>query len=163
MRGTTTHRPATSLCQGMGHQGTLCRHPSSSLFLQDPTPALPPAIFFFFQILTEMTIGQAWVGAGHFCPWFCFVFLPHHEACRILVPRPEIEPAPPAVEAQSCLTLCDPMDCSPPGSSVHGIHQARILEQVAVSSSREFSRPRDRTCISCISCTGRQILFFFSR
>ena len=37
---------------------------------------------------------------------------------------------------QSCLTLCDPMDCSPPGSSVHGILQARILEQVAISSSR---------------------------
>ena len=38
--------------------------------------------------------------------------------------------------AQLCLTVCDPMDCSPPGSSVHGIHQARILEWVAMSSSR---------------------------
>ena len=38
--------------------------------------------------------------------------------------------------AQLCLTLCDPMDCSPPGSSVHGIFQARILEWVAVSFSR---------------------------
>ena len=45
--------------------------------------------------------------------------------------------------AQSHLTLCDPMNCSPPGSSVHGILQARILEQVAVSSSRVSSRPRD--------------------
>ena len=41
--------------------------------------------------------------------------------------------------AQSCLTLCDPVDCSPPGSSIHGIHQARILEWVAIS----FSSPRD--------------------
>ena len=41
--------------------------------------------------------------------------------------------------AQSCLTLCDPMDCSPPGSSVHGILQARILEGVAISFSREPS------------------------
>ena len=40
--------------------------------------------------------------------------------------------------AQSCLTLCDPMDSSPPGSSVHGISQARILEWVAISSSRDM-------------------------
>ena len=53
--------------------------------------------------------------------------------------------------AQSCLTLCDPVDCSPPGSSVHGILQARILEWVAISSSRGFSRPRDRTQVSRIS------------
>ena len=45
--------------------------------------------------------------------------------------------------AQSCLTLCDPMDCSPPGSSVHGILQARILEWVAISFSRGSSQPRD--------------------
>ena len=43
---------------------------------------------------------------------------------------------------QSCLTLCDTMDCSPPGSSVHGVLQARILEWVAVPSSRESSRPK---------------------
>ena len=50
--------------------------------------------------------------------------------------------------AQSCPTLCDPMDCSPPNSSVHGILQARILEWVAMPSSRGSSRPRDRTHIS---------------
>ena len=55
--------------------------------------------------------------------------------------------------AQSCLTLCDPMDCSPPGSCVHGILQARIPEWVAISFSRGSSRPRDRTQDSCI--TGR--------
>ena len=53
--------------------------------------------------------------------------------------------------AQSCLTLCNPMDCSLPGSSVHGISQARILEWVAISFSRESSPPRNRTCISCIA------------
>ena len=42
---------------------------------------------------------------------------------------------------QSCLTLCEPVDCSPPGSSVHGILQARILEWVAISSSRDFPNP----------------------
>ena len=46
---------------------------------------------------------------------------------------------------QSCLTLYDPMDCNPPGSSAHGIFQARILEWVATSCSRGSSRPRDQT------------------
>ena len=48
-----------------------------------------------------------------------------------------------SVVAQSCLTLCDPMDCSPPGSSVHGIFQARILEWVAIPFSGGSSGPRD--------------------
>ena len=51
---------------------------------------------------------------------------------------------------QSCPTLCDPMDCSLPGSSVHGIFQAIVLEGIAISSSRESSRPRDRTQASHI-------------
>ena len=49
---------------------------------------------------------------------------------------------------QSCPTLCGPMDCSPPGSSVHGILQARILEWVAMPSSRGPSQPSDRTSVS---------------
>ena len=53
--------------------------------------------------------------------------------------------------AQSCLTLCNPMDYSPGGSSVHGILQARILEWVAIPFSRGSSRPRDRTRVSCIA------------
>ena len=52
---------------------------------------------------------------------------------------------------QSCLTLCDSMDCSLPGSSVHGIFQARILEWVAISFSRGSSRPRDQTQVFCIA------------
>ena len=48
-------------------------------------------------------------------------------------------------------TLFGPMDCSPPGSSVHGIFLARILECVAISYPRGSSQPRDRTCVSCIS------------
>ena len=52
---------------------------------------------------------------------------------------------------QSYLTLCDPMDCSPPGSAVHGILQARILEWVAISSSRGSSPPRDQTQVSYIA------------
>jgi len=51
-----------------------------------------------------------------------------------------------------CMTLCDPMDCSPPDSSIHGISQARILEWVAISFSRGYSQPRNETYISCVSC-----------
>ena len=50
-----------------------------------------------------------------------------------------------ALVTQSCLFLCDPMDCSPPGTSVHGTFQPRIPEWVAISFSRESSGPRDRT------------------
>ena len=59
---------------------------------------------------------------------------------------------------QSCPTLCKPTVCSLQGSFVHGVSQARILEWVAVPSSRGSSRPRDRTCISYVSCIGRQFL-----
>ena len=59
-------------------------------------------------------------------------YLPNREAVYLKV-------------TQSCLTLCDPMDCSLPSSSVHGILQARVLEWVAISFSRGYSRPKDQT------------------
>ena len=62
------------------------------------------------------------------------------------------------MHTQSFPTLCNPMDCSLPGCSVYGIFQARILEWVANSFSRGSSWPWDGTCISCVSCTGRQVL-----
>ena len=55
---------------------------------------------------------------------------------------------------QSCPTLWDPWDCSPPGSSVHGVFQARILERVAISSFRGSSRPSAQTWVSLVSCTA---------
>ena len=58
--------------------------------------------------------------------------------------------------SKSCPTVCYPMDYSPPGFSVHGISQARILEWVAFSFSRGSSQPRDQTRVSCI---GRGILY----
>ena len=61
--------------------------------------------------------------------------------------------------SRSCLTLCNSMACSLPGSSVHGIFQARLLGQVAISYSRGSSWPRDWTCVSCI---GRQILYHWA-
>ena len=57
------------------------------------------------------------------------------------------------------LTLCDSMDCSPPGSSVHGVFQARILDLVATSFSRRSSQPRNRTHVSS---TGGRILYHWA-
>ena len=65
------------------------------------------------------------------------------------------------VRAKSCPTLCSPVDCSPPGSSVHGILQARILEWVAISCSRGSSRPRDGTRVSYVPCSGRWVLYHY--
>ena len=64
-----------------------------------------------------------------------------------------------AQSLQSVPTLCDPMDYSPPVSSIHGILQARILEWVAISFSKGSSRPRDRIWVSCI---GRWILYHWA-
>ena len=64
--------------------------------------------------------------------------------------------AMPCSATQSCPTLCSHVDYSLPGSSVHGVSQARILEWVAVSSSEGSSQPGDQIHISCI---GRQVLF----
>ena len=63
--------------------------------------------------------------------------------------------------AQSCPTLCDPMDCSLPGSSIHGILQATVLEWVAISCSRGSSWPRDRTQVSHIA--GRHFNLWATR
>ena len=58
----------------------------------------------------------------------------------------------------SCAQLCNPMDLSPPGSSVHKILQAKILEWVAISFSKGSSCPRNQSLVSYISCVGRRVL-----
>ena len=63
------------------------------------------------------------------------------------------------MRAQSCVTLFNPVDCSPPGSAVHEALQARIVEWAATSSSRGSSLPRYWTHFSCGSCLGRWILY----
>ena len=55
--------------------------------------------------------------------------------------------------------LCDPMDCSPPSSSIHGIFQARILEWVDISSSRDLLHSGIEPMVSCVSCIGKRILY----
>ena len=64
--------------------------------------------------------------------------------------------------AQSCLTLCDRRDCSPPGSPVHGTAQAKILEWVDISFSRESSWPRDQTCGLLRLLHWQQILYHWA-
>ena len=61
----------------------------------------------------------------------------------------------------SCVWLCNPVDYSLPGSSVHGILQARILERVAVPSSRGSSQHRDGTHFSYVSCIGRRVPYHY--
>ena len=63
------------------------------------------------------------------------------------------------VHALSCPALCNPMDCSPPGSSVHRISQSSMLEWIAISFSRGSFWPRDWTQVFYISCIGRWILY----
>ena len=62
--------------------------------------------------------------------------------------------------AKSCLTLCDPLKCSPPGSSHYGILQARVLGWVPISPSRGSFQPRDWTNISCIAVDSLSLQFF---
>ena len=88
-----------------------------------------------------------------FCVWESWLKLLKHCVCVCVCV---------CMHTQPCLAVCDPMNCRPPGSSAHGIFQARILEWGAVFYSRGFSWPRDQTCVpctSCVSCIGRQILY----
>ena len=64
-------------------------------------------------------------------------------------------------QLQLGLTLAHPMDCSPPGSSLHRIFQVIILEWIAMLSSRGSSPPRDRTRASSVSCVGRWVLYHY--
>ena len=74
-------------------------------------------------------------------------------SCKVLVVRRT------CLHAKLRLTLWNPVDCSPPGYSIHGTLQARLLERAAISFSRESSQqPRDRTHVSHASHTGRWIL-----
>ena len=62
----------------------------------------------------------------------------------------------------SHVRLCNPMDCSLPDTSVHGIFQARLLEWVATFSFKGSSIPKDWSCVFCVSCIGRQTLYHYT-
>ena len=87
-------------------------------------------------IYTSSLETHSFISSPHFPYWVVWVLYIFH-MCVLL--------------AQSCPTLCDPTDCSPPGFSVHGILQARILEWIAIPFSRGTSQPRNRTLVSCVA------------
>ena len=92
--------------------------------------------FFSFELL------ESWPYVPSF--WNTSVCISYKQVHNLLKQESESE------VAQSCPTLCDPMGCSLPGSSVHGIFQAMVLEWIAISFSRGSSQPRDRTWVSRI-------------
>ena len=123
----------------------------------------------------EWRHGSVWHRGGLQVPQKCAAWISLHERTCIqlwdgwqppgavlpqdvttLEPRPHSSLVVVEVHAQLCPTLCSPVDCNPPGSSVHGVFQAGILEWVAMPSSRGSSWPMDRTCVSWVSCTELQ-------
>ena len=95
----------------------------------------PPKLIYLLLLKNLLK----WVGKKNLLKWYM-----HRKKAKVSV-------------SQSCLTLCDPMDCSRPGSSVCGIFRARILEWLAISFSRGSSQPRDWTLISFIWCIAGRI------
>ena len=121
--------------------------------LKPPTHELLRAgLVLMLELLTLLTReGRSLTLTPRASQLFCFFFLfPCMKKCLISSPHPTLLRYNWHMEwsvlvAQSCLTLCSLMDCSPPDSSVHGILQARTLEWVAIPFSRGSSRPRDWT------------------
>ena len=111
---------------------------------------------FYYNSSATMTIKLAFSLSIMNC---CIIKLKCFEQAFYLFGKKALYPAAIAKLIQSCLTPCDPMDCSPPVSSVHGILQARILERVAMPSFKGSSQPKDHTCVSYVSCIGRQVLY----
>ena len=106
-----------------------------------PSPVARPSRFAI-QVL--------WPGSVVLIPRPARACVPSTLGCRLL----SLQKLHVLVRAQLCLTLCDHVDCGPPGSSVHGILRARVLERVAISSSRGSSRPRGQTHMYCSSCVA---------
>ena len=104
---------------------------------------------------------MSWGGRGQHCTWLRSILIDAGKKKRdrwinlIMTIKSDFTPtsfcARVCLVAQSCPTLCDSMDCSPPGSSVHGILQARIPEWLAIPFSGGSSPPRERTCVSCFT------------
>ena len=84
---------------------------------------------------------------------------PGHAVCSLKERQIGLNGAEGCTSMCICSVMSNPMDCSPSGSSVHGVLQARVLEGVAISFSRRSSWSRDRTHVSCIFCIGRWILY----
>ena len=112
-----------STCHPAGARDSTCHEGMGESFILEPAQG-----FNCIHQAARSFIAKIWSTAPGLWPWWY--------VC--------------AKSFQSCLTLCDPMDCSLPGSAIHGILQVRILEWVVMPSSRRSSQPRDQTNISYI-------------
>ena len=118
-----------------------------------PNPGIKPAGFVCLFVYHQAT----WQGLGSpRCPWTLHSLSPLSQSTAFCPKHGQLNCTRVSgrvcvLVTQSSPTLCDHMDCSPPGSSVHEILQARILESVAIPFSRGSSQPRDWTWISCIA------------
>ena len=109
--------------------------------------------WFCFQLVFVYGVREC----SHFIPLHVIVpFFQHHLLKRLSSPLNIL--ACFVIDCCVCVVLCCVVVLSSPGSLVHGILQAIILEWVAISSARGSSQLRDQTCIFCVSCIGRQIL-----
>ena len=128
------------------------------------------SMIFFFNFYWSIValqcwlVSEKWINCIYISPLFVFPSrLGHHRALsRVLCAIQQVlinYPFYTCAVTESCPALCKPMDCSLPGSSVHGIFQAEILQWVAISYFWGSSQPRDRTHVSCVSCIGRWILY----
>ena len=123
-------------------------HQTSDLFIVSislPFPKCHRVAIIYYEAFSDwlLSLGNMYLRFPYFFSWFdsSFVF-----GC--------------AQSFLSCLTLCDSMDCSLPGSSVHGILQARILKWVAISFCMGSSWPRDQTHAFCVSCNWKAPIWF---
>ena len=112
---------------------SICIQQNALFLWNTPCPKLWPS---FITLLIHSPLGQDW-GSLQFLGVVLTQILMFGAGCGLVT---QLGPA-----------LCNLMDCSPPGSSVHGISQARLLEWVGISLSRKSSRSRDWTWISCIA------------
>ena len=131
----------------------------SSLLLCLCVPKRPLFLFPFLlaALAFRCSVHALWLWCELQCPVICGIWVPgagiKRTSAALEARRLTTGPPGKVILVQSCPNLCDPRDCSPPGPSVRGILQARILEWVAIPFSRGSSWPRVRTWVSCI--TGR--------
>ena len=122
--------------------------------LHSPLPGLASSCFFFqaqspWSLLQEPSQAPTRPGTSPLCSKASHMWVdPGPDHVRV------------CAQSLSGVQLCNPMDCNLPGSSVHGISQARTLEWVAISSSRGSSQPSG--CVSCVSCISKQTLYHWA-
>ena len=152
------------------------------LYWEKQWPTRPSSPGWFCALCLDSVIQQRLMEVLHNSTWHIYFYLDFYDwksnVCFLWKPKqkkanavlfnqqvflefvrqastPARFPGEHAKSLQSCPSLCNAVDCSPPGSSVHGVLQARTLERVAMPSPRASSPPRDRICISYVSCIGR--------